>query len=269
MDLGLRDKVAVVAAASQGLGFAAARKLSMEGAKVFMCSRDKANIESAAEKITAETGGEVATHVADVSKAKDAVGFVEAAVEHFGGIDVLVTNAGGPPPGGFDEVGLEELGRAYRLTLESAVAMMNTAIPLMRAKKWGRIVNITSITVKQPETTLLMSNTMRAALIGFTKSVAREIAADNVLINNVAPGYTHTERLGELARDLAARESDSEGKSVGAGDIYAEWENEIPARRLGKPEELANVIAFLSSEAASYVTGVTVQVDGGYVQGIL
>jgi 3-oxoacyl-[acyl-carrier protein] reductase len=269
MDLGLKDKVALVAAASQGLGFAAARKLSMEGARVFICSRDKANINTAAEKIAAETGGEAIAHVADVSKAKDAARFVNAAVKQFGRIDILVTNAGGPPPGGFDDVGLGELDKAYRLTLESAVAMMNTAIPLMRAQKWGRIVNITSITVKQPEPSLLMSNTMRAALIGFTKSVARETAADNVLINNVAPGYTHTERLDELARDLASRKSEAEDKDVGTGDIYAEWENEIPARRLGKPEELANVIAFLSSEAASYVTGVTIQVDGGYVQGIL
>ncbi len=263
MDLGIRGKVAAVAAASQGLGFAAALKLSQEGARVFICSRDQEHIDAAAERIVAETGGEVSAHVADVSRASEAVGFVEGAAEKFGRVDILVTNAGGPPPGGFDDVGLGELEKAFRLTLESAVAMMNTAIPRMRAEKWGRVVNITSITVKQPELTLLMSNTMRAALLGFTKSVAREIAADNVLINNVAPGYTHTERLEELARDLAAR------KGIGAGDIYAEWESIIPARRLGNPEELANVIAFLSSEASSYVTGVTVQVDGGFVAGLL
>ena len=263
MDLGLKGKVAAVAASSQGLGFAAARRLSLEGARVMMCSRDQGNIDKAAKRIASETGGDVYTHVADVSNAGEAVGFVEAAADRFGRVDILVTNAGGPPPGGFGDVGLGELERAYRLTLESAVAMMNTAIPRMRAVKWGRIVNITSITVKQPELTLLMSNTMRAALLGFTKSVAREIAADNVLINNVAPGYTRTERLDDLAKDLAAR------KEVGVDDIYAEWESRIPAGRLGEPEELANVIAFLCSETASYVTGVTIQVDGGFVQGLL
>ena len=263
MDLGLKGKVAAVAASSQGLGFAAARRLSLEGARVMMCSRDQGNIDKAAKRITAETGGDVYTHVADVSNAAEAVGFVEAAADRFGRVDILVTNAGGPPPGGFRDVGLGELERAYRLTLESAVAMMNTAIPRMREAKWGRIVNITSITVKQPELTLLMSNTMRAALLGFTKSVAREIAADNVLINNVAPGYTRTERLDELAKDLATR------KEISVDGIYAEWASRIPAGRLGEPEELANVIAFLCSEAASYVTGVTIQVDGGFVQGLL
>jgi 3-oxoacyl-[acyl-carrier protein] reductase len=263
MKLGLENRVAAVAAASQGLGFAVARELSLEGTRVGICSRNEDTICSAADRIARETGIEVFAHTADVSIRDEAVGFVDAVADHFGGLDVLVTNAGGPPPGGFDDVGYDDVERAFHLTLESAVAMMKTAIPRMRAKRWGRIVNILSITVKQPELTLLMSNTMRTALVGFTKSVSSEIASENVLINNVAPGFTRTERLDELAADLAGR------RGVEVSDIYTEWEGKIPMGRLGRPEELARVTAFLSSEAASYVTGVTVQVDGGFVQGVL
>jgi 3-oxoacyl-[acyl-carrier protein] reductase len=169
----------------------------------------------------------------------------------------------GPPPGGIAELERESVERGFRLTLLSAITMIKAAIPLMKENRWGRIVNITSVTVKQPEITLLMSNTMRLALVGFSKSISIELARDNILINNVAPGYTRTERLADLAGDLANR------KQVTPAEIFKEWELKIPMGRLGKPSELADVIAFLSSERSSYVTGVTVQVDGGFVQGIL
>ncbi|MEB3323365.1 MAG: SDR family oxidoreductase, partial [Synechococcaceae cyanobacterium] len=145
---------------------------------------------------------------------------------------------------------------------ESTIAMIRTAVPIMRKQKWGRIVNILSITVKQPETNLLMSNTMRAGLVGYCKSISQELAAEDILINNVAPGYTRTERLNEIAENLAA------GQDESVAAIYARWESKIPMGRLGRPEELAAVIAFLASEPASYVTGTTVQVDGGFIQGL-
>lgn len=263
MDLQLKDKVAAVAASSQGLGFAAARALAAEGAKLGICSRSKDNIERAAARLKTETGADVFTQVVDVSKREDAIGFVDAVAGHFKGLDVLVTNAGGPPPGGFDQAGFEQLERAFHLTMESTIAMIKAAVPHMRGQKWGRIVNILSITVKQPETNLLMSNTMRAGLLGYTKSVSQELAKDRVLINNVAPGYTRTERLNELAENLASTDN------VSVEDIYARWESKIPMGRLGKPDELGAVVAFLASEAASYVTGVTLQVDGGFVQSLL
>jgi 3-oxoacyl-[acyl-carrier protein] reductase len=263
VDLNLKERVAAIAASSQGLGFAAAHRLALEGARVGICSRSRENIEGAARRIADETGGEVFTHVADVSQSDAAEGFVDAVAAHFGQLDVLVTNAGGPPPGGLADLDLEKTRRGVDLTLMSSIAMMRAAIPHMRKRQWGRIVNILSITVKQPETNLLISNTMRAGLVGFTKSISQELAHENILVNNVAPGYTKTERLGELAEDLAKRDN----KSV--DEVFGGWEEHIPMKRLGRPEELANMIAFLASDAASYVTGVTVQVDGGFVKGLL
>jgi 3-oxoacyl-[acyl-carrier protein] reductase len=255
--------VAAVAAASQGLGFAAARALAAEGAHIGICSRDRGRIERAADALRSGTEREVFPLVADLSKPEDAAEFIRAVQERFGRLDILVTNAGGPPPGGYAELERGHVERGFHLTLLSAITMIQTAIPFMKKNRWGRIVNIVSITVKQPEVTLLMSNTMRTALVGFSKSISIELARDNILINNVAPGYTRTERLTELAADRAKREH------VTPEDIFGGWEQRIPMGRLGDPAELANVIAFLSSEAASYVTGVTIQVDGGFVQGIL
>lgn len=263
MDLGLKGKIAAVAASSQGLGFAAARALAGEGAHLGMCSRERARIEAAGRRIQKDTGAEVLTHACDLADPAQAQGFIDAVVGRYGRLDVLVTNAGGPPPGHFDDIDITSVRRGFDLTLMSAITLMKAAIPHMRKQKWGRVVNIMSITVKQPETNLLLSNTMRTALVGFTKSVSNELARDNVLINNVAPGYTQTERLDDLAQNLAQR------NEVSVAEVFAGWEKKIPMGRLGKPEELANMIAFLASERASYVTGVTVQVDGGFVQGIL
>lgn len=263
MDLNLNNRVAAVAAASQGLGFAAALELAREGAAVGICSRDEQRISEAAERINTETGAKVIGITADVSKPEQARRFIDNVAKELGSLDILVTNAGGPPPGALDDIDDAGIERAFHLTLESSLTLMRSAIPYMRQKHWGRIVNILSMTVKQPKINLLLSNTMRPAILGFAKSISLELASENILINNVAPGYTQTERLEELATDLAKRG----GKT--AQDVYQEWEESIPMNRLGKPEELGRVIAFLASDAASYVTGVTVQVDGGSVLGLL
>ncbi len=263
MDLNLKNRVAAVAASSQGLGFAAALELSREGALVGICSRDPTRIADAGRRIEDETGGKVFAQTADVSRREEAQDFVNAVEKQFGRLDILVTNAGGPPPGAFDDLRTEDIERAFHLTLESALTMIRAAVPHMRKNRWGRIVNILSMTVKQPKTNLLLSNTMRPGILGFAKSISIELANENILVNNVAPGYTRTERLEELAADLARR------SGGGIEQVFKEWETAIPIGRLGQPRELARVVAFLASDAASYVTGVTVQVDGGAVQGIL
>jgi 3-oxoacyl-[acyl-carrier protein] reductase len=262
MDLHIAKRAAAVAASSQGLGFASALELSREGAYVGICSRDSGRIKEAAGRIEAETGNRVFTVVADLAKADEARRFVDAVSGEFGRLDILVTNAGGPPPGALDDIRDDQLDQAFRLTLESAVTMMRSAVPHMRRNRWGRIVNILSITVKQPKTTLLLSNTMRPGVLGFAKSISLELAASNILVNNVAPGYTRTERLAELASNLAVR------GGITPEAVYKSWEDGVPMGRLGTPEEFARVVAFLASEAASYVTGVTVQVDGGAVLGL-
>ncbi|HXM35342.1 MAG TPA: SDR family oxidoreductase [Pyrinomonadaceae bacterium] len=262
MDLGIGNRVALVAAASKGLGFAAALELAREGARIFLCSRDEARAAEAAEKIHAVTGATVAGIAADVTD-NDAIDrFVSLAREQAGQIDILVTNAGGPPTSSFADADLEMFRRAFELNAMSAIRLARLVLPQMRAQKWGRVINITSISSKQPVDGLLFSNTMRAGLTGWAKTVSNEVAADNVTVNNVAPGYTLTERQDELA---TAR-SRALGKTK--DEMIALWASESPIRRLGRPEEIAAAIAFLASERASYITGVTLQVDGGWIKGL-
>ena len=263
MDFGLRGRVAVVAAASRGIGFAAAHELAREGARVFLCSRDEAKAREAAEKIRAETGAEVTGLGADITSDEETGKFIKAAREATGRVDICVTNAGGPPAATFDRTDLEMFRKAFELNALSAIRLAYLVVPAMREQKWGRIINITSISVKQPIDGLLLSNTVRAGLTGWAKTLSSEIAVDNVTVNNVAPGYTLTERQEELA---AAR-SESTGKSK--EELIAGWAEQIPMRRLAGAEEIAAAVAFLASERASYITGVTLQVDGGWVRGLL
>jgi 3-oxoacyl-[acyl-carrier protein] reductase len=263
MELGINGKVAAVAASSQGLGFACAMELAREGASLAICSRDRARIDQAAVRIHEETGAEVFATVVDVSRQDECVRFIDETVNQFGRLDILVTNTGGPVPGALDDIEFENVRDGFNSTLMNAIVMMKSAVPHMRRNKWGRIVNILSMTVKQPKVDLLVSNTMRPAILGFAKSISFELASEGITVNNVAPGYTRTERLTELAEHLAGQYGET------PDDIYAKWERTIPARRLGKPEELAAIVAFLASERAGYMTGVTIQVDGGSVLGLL
>jgi 3-oxoacyl-[acyl-carrier protein] reductase len=263
MDLGLKNRVALVAAASQGLGFAAALELAREGARVFLCSRDENRASAAAQKIHEATGATVAGIAADVTDEPAIEHFVALAREQAGHIDILVTNAGGPPTSTFAAADLNMFREAFELTAMSAIRMARLVLPGMRAQGWGRIINITSISVKEPIAGLLFSNMARAGLTGWAKTVANEVAAENVTVNNVAPGYTLTEKQVEHAQ--------SRGRAIGKteAEMFALWAAETPMRRLADPQEIAAAIAFLASERASYITGVTLQVDGGWVRSLL
>ena len=263
MDLGLKNKVAVVAAASQGLGRAIARALAAEGARVAICSRDQARIEAAAEDIRGKTRGEVLPVVADVTRAEEVNRFVEAAVARWGAVHVAVANAGGPPARDFAQISLDDWQKAVDLNLMSAVHLARAVVPGMRAQKWGRLIFLTSVSVKEPIPGLLLSNSIRSAVAGLAKSLANECARDNVLVNTICPGYTRTERLDELAAAL------SKQRGVDQEEIVRGWTEQIPMRRLGDPEELAALVAFLASEPASYITGTAIAVDGGRTRSLL
>ncbi|MDT4897495.1 MAG: 3-oxoacyl-[acyl-carrier protein] reductase [Acidobacteriota bacterium] len=262
MDFGLRDRVAIVAAASRGIGFAAARELAREGARIFLCSRDEERARRAAEKIAVETGAEVVGARADVTNDEDTARFVRLAEETAGRVDILVTNAGGPPAATFADASIEMYRRAFELNALSAIRLAQLVVPGMRERRWGRIVNITSISVKQPIMGLLLSNTVRAGLTGWAKTLSAEIAADNVTVNNVAPGYTQTERQDEVMEANARSTGRTKEELM---EIRAA---EIPMRRSASAEEIAAAVAFLASERASYITGVTLQVDGGWVRSL-
>jgi len=263
MDLGLKDRVALVAAASRGIGYAAAFELAREGARVFLCSRDQERASAAAQKIHEETGAQVAGIAADVVDGAQIEAFVKLALERAGHIDICVTNAGGPPAATFVDTDLEMFRRAFEQNALSAIRFAKLVLPGMREQRWGRIVNITSVSAKQPIEGLLLSNTMRAALTGWAKTVSGEVAADGVTVNNVAPGYTLTERQEELA----GLRGNALGKSK--HEIIESWANQVPFGRMARAEEIAAAIAFLCSERASYITGVILQVDGGWVRSLL
>jgi len=261
MDLGLKDRVAIVAASSQGLGKAVAMGLAREGAKLAICARTAATLNATAEEIRRATAAEVFVRPVDVTDYDAVRGFVAETFERFGRVDVCVTNAGGPPAKLFAATTVEDWQSAVNLNLMSTLYFSREVLPLMQKQKWGRFITITSVAVKQPVDGLILSNAVRSAVSGLVKSLANEYGKDNVLVNNVCPGYTQTARLDELAGRMAA------GESVEPAQIRERWAAQVPLQRLGQPEEFANLVVFLASERASYITGQSILVDGGYAKG--
>jgi 3-oxoacyl-[acyl-carrier protein] reductase len=263
MDLGLRGKVALVAAASKGLGRATAEELAAEGASVVICARVNDTLEIARDEIARKTGSEILAIAGDVSIEQDIDRIVEGAMEKFGRVDILVTNAGGPPSARFESLTSDMWRSAVELTLMSVISLTSRIAPGMRERKWGRVINIASIAAKQPVDGLMLSNSIRSAVIGFARTLANEVAADGVTVNNILPGYTLTERVEQLSQATAKREG------ITTEAALQKWDAEIPMRRLGNPREFGALAAFLASERASYITGQSIAVDGGWVKALL
>ena len=262
MDLGLKDRVALVAASSTGLGKAVALGLAREGVKLALCARTQSTLEAAAEEIHGETGVEVLSRAVDVTSHVQVRAFVGEVAGHFGRVDICVANAGGPPSKSFADTTVDDWHTAAELNLMSTVYLAKETLPLMQQRRWGRFIAITSVTVKQPLDGLILSNAIRAGVLGLTKSLANEYGPYNVLVNNVCPGFTATARLNELAETLAAK------GGVLPSDIEKRWASQAPLGRIGQPGELANLVVFLASERASYITGESIAVDGGLVKGL-
>ncbi|HSJ09137.1 MAG TPA: SDR family oxidoreductase [Longimicrobiales bacterium] len=263
MDLGLKGRVALVGGSSRGLGYAAALELAREGCAVVLCARNEAAVTAAARAIEEDTGAEAVGVACDLSTTDGVAQVLQTAQDRFGRVDVLVTNTGGPPAGPFEAHSEDVWRGAVAQNLESVINLTRAVLPRMKDRQWGRIVNITSIAVKQPVEGLILSNSIRAAVTGFARTLANEVAPFGVTVNNVLPGYTRTERLVHLAEHNAAQ------RGTDTAQAYEQWEREIPMRRLGEPDELAALIAFLASERASYITGTSIPVDGGWTRSLL
>ncbi len=260
MDLHLKNKNVLITAASQGIGMASAVAFIKEGCKVAICSRNKSNLVKASQEIKNTLQVEPLWSVCDINKADEIENTVKAVENSYGPIDILVNNCGGPQPGTFEELGDKSWEGAFEQVLMSAVRFTRLVLPGMKEKNWGRIINITSVSAKQPVDNLLLSNAMRSAVTSFAKTLSNEIGKYNITVNNVAPGYTLTSRLYELAVERAKRSEDSHEH------ILALLASEIPAKRLARPDEIAAMVVFLASEQASFINGTTVHIDGGLIK---
>lgn len=263
MDFGLKGKVAIVAASSKGLGKAVALELAREGANLTLCSRSEEELLKTAREISTQTGAEILALPADVTKAQDIDKLVEKTVERFGRIDILINNAGGPPTGNFESFTDEDWAKAIELNLLSTIRLTRKVIPHLKKAGNGRIINVTSIAVKQPIDGLVLSNTARAGVAGLTKSLSNELGRFNITVNSVLPGLTETDRLVHL-REANAKSS---GRSI--DEIKEDQVKSIPMGRLGDPKEFAAAVAFLASERASYITGQELLIDGGAYKGTI
>lgn len=263
MDLGLKGRVAIVAAASKGLGRAVAVELAREGAEIAICARTPGELERTAGLLGQETGREVFHRALDVSDERAVASFVDATEARFGRIDICVTNSGGPPSKPF----VDTLGADWRAAVEqllmSTVSFAREVLPRMQKRKWGRLITITSSAVKQPVDGLLLSNSIRAGVTGLARTLANEYGPFGITVNNVCPGYTRTDRLDTLAESVSAR------SRVKPQEVFDSWTRQIPAGRIGTPEEFAAVVAFLASERASFVNGTSIAIDGGMVRSLL
>ncbi len=264
MDLGLKDKVALVLASSKGLGLACASQLYVEGANVVICSRSEENLQIAKNKIesldSVNSNNRVFPVVADLMIEGQIKNLVEHTLKEFSRIDILVHNAGGPPSGPIDNITRDDWSNSINLNLRSFIHITDLVLPVMKKQNAGRIIAITSVSVKQPLDNLVLSNTTRLGVVGFAKTLANEYGKFNILVNVVCPGPTLTDRMKELI-NMTVQDT---GKSY--KDVEKTWIDPIPLGRLGKPDELSNLVVFLSSEKASYITGTVIQVDGGYVK---
>ena len=262
MDMGLKERVAIVAASSQGIGQATARALAAEGCQLALCARNREALTSTAESIQQAYRVPVLTGVLDVAHSARVAEFVAQVVQSFGRVDICVTNAGGPPAKAFLSTSQEEWQRAIAANFLSVIYFAQAVIPHMQRRRWGRIITLTSIATKQPIPDLVLSNAVRASVVGLVKSLANEFGKDGILVNNVAPGYTATERLKELAKVRSAAQGRREA------EIFAAWAGDSPLERVGDPGEVADAIVFLASERASFITGQTILVDGGSYKGL-
>lgn len=262
MDFGVKNKIAIITAASKGLGKATAFALGREGVKLVICSRNKKELEQTAKELRLKTKTTVVAVVADVSNLNHLKILVAKAQQKFGTIHILVNNAGGPPHGELLKLSDEEWQKGFDLTLMSTVRLMRLVLPMMVKQRWGRIITITSITAKQPIDELLVSSTLRPGILGLTKVASNKFADRNITINTVCPGYVFTDRQKELMKLRSSKEK------MTMDEYLARMAKEIPAGRLGTPEEIGNVIAFLASAKASYVNGVNLLIDGGLAKGI-
>lgn len=254
MDLGLKNKTAFVAASSDGLGKAVAMELAKEGATVIINGRNEERLKATQKEIELASNSKVIAVTGDLSKEKERTVVIQTIFKQFNHIDILVTNTGGPPAGKFEDLSLEHWHQTYQLLLESAVALIQAALPGMKAQQWGRIIAITSQAVKQPVDNLILSNSVRASVVGLVKSLSNELGAYNITVNNVMPGYTKTNRLLSL---------------INSNPDFNAAVNEIPLKRFGNPEEFAAAVTFLASERASYITGTSLAVDGGWIKSML
>jgi 3-oxoacyl-[acyl-carrier protein] reductase len=253
MDLGLKNKVAFVAASSQGLGKSVALELAQEGANVIICGRNEGNLEKTKQEIENKTGQKLLAIGGDLSVSSQREQIIKITLQNYKTVDILVTNGGGPPTGKFEDHTQQNWDNAYNQLLASVVGLINGFLPGMKQQQWGRIISITSIAAKQPVNNLILSNSVRASVVGLIKTLSNELGKFNITVNNVMPGYTETDRLKELMEKNSS---------------FASAKTEVPLGRFGKPEEFAAAVAFLASERASYITGVSLAVDGGWIKGV-